>query len=160
MDETRMIQVTVNGQVQRHAVAPRQSLVDFLRANPRAGVAAPKLLYPDGRLQHAGYRFPGHTQAVFELYPPPARLTRLVDSPLNGRYPASLYNGGSPFQVDHTLGAAFAVRAETAAECGWFDETFQMYCEEIDWQWRMARAGWERRSRRHRSPAHGRCRLL
>jgi len=36
------------------------------------------------------------------------------------------------------------VRAETAAECGWFDETFQMYCEEIDWQWRMARAGWER----------------
>jgi GT2 family glycosyltransferase len=36
------------------------------------------------------------------------------------------------------------VRAETPAECGWFDETFHMYCEEIDWQWRMARAGWER----------------
>jgi GT2 family glycosyltransferase len=118
-----------------------RALVDFLRANPRAGVAAPKLVYPDGRLQHAGFHFPGLTQALFDLYPPPARL---IDSPLNGRYPASLYQGGSPFQVDHTLGAAFAVRAEAAAECGWFDETFQMYCEEIDWQWRMARAGWER----------------
>jgi N-acetylglucosaminyl-diphospho-decaprenol L-rhamnosyltransferase len=121
-----------------------RSLVDFLRANPRAGVAAPKLLYPDGRLQHAGFRFPGFIQALFDLYPPPARLARLIDSPLNGRYPASLYQGGSPFPVDHTLGAAFVVRAEAAAECGWFDETFQMYCEEIDWQWRMARAGWER----------------
>jgi N-acetylglucosaminyl-diphospho-decaprenol L-rhamnosyltransferase len=121
-----------------------RSLVEFLRANPRAGVAAPKLLYPDGRLQHVGFRFPGLIQALFDLYPPPARLARLLDSPLNGRYPASLYQGGSPFQVDHTLGAAFAVRAETAAECGWFDETYQMYCEEIDWQWRMARAGWER----------------
>ena len=30
------------------------------------------------------------------------------------------------------------------ADCGLFDETFQMYCEEIDWQWRLARAGWER----------------
>ena len=112
-----------------------RSLVDFLRANPRAGVAAPRLLYPDGRLQHAGFHFPGFTQAFFDLYPAPARL---IDSPLNGRYPASLYQRGSPFQVDHTLGAAFAVRAATAAECGWFDETFQMYCEEIDWQWRMA----------------------
>jgi aerobic carbon-monoxide dehydrogenase small subunit len=31
MDETRTIQVTVNGLVQRRAVAPRLSLVDFLR---------------------------------------------------------------------------------------------------------------------------------
>jgi N-acetylglucosaminyl-diphospho-decaprenol L-rhamnosyltransferase len=121
-----------------------RSLVDFLRANPRAGVAAPRLIYPDGRLQHAGFHFPGLKQALFDLFPPPARLARLLDSPLNGRYPVSWYQAGSPFQVDHTLGAAFAVRAEAAAECGWFDETFQMYCEEIDWQWRMARAGWER----------------
>ena len=36
-----------------------RSLVAFLRGQPRAGVAAPKLLYPNGRLQHAGFRFPG-----------------------------------------------------------------------------------------------------
>jgi hypothetical protein len=119
-------------------------LVDFLRARPRAGVAAPKLLNADGSLQHSGFRFPGLTQAALDLFPPRGRLAWLRDSPLNGRYPARAYRAGAPFRVDHSLGAAFAVRALTIAECGMFDESFPMYCEEIDWQWRMARAGWER----------------
>jgi GT2 family glycosyltransferase len=79
-----------------------------------------------------------------DLFPPRGRFARLLDSPLNGRYPARAYSAGAPFQVDHTLGAAFAVRAETIVACGLFDEAFSLYCEEIDWQWRMAKAGWER----------------
>lgn len=119
-------------------------LVEAMRERPWAGVVAPRLLNPDGSLQHSGFRFPGLTQALFDLFPPSGRLARLLNSPLNGRYPRRLYAAGVPFQVDHTLGAAFAVRAQTIAECGMFDETFHMYCEEIDWQWRMALAGWER----------------
>ncbi len=120
------------------------ALVQFLRARPRAGVAAPKLLNPDGTLQHAGFRFPGLVQMALDLYPLPGRLNALAQSVVNGRYPAALYGAGRPFAVEHTLGAAFAVRAEAMAECGLFDEAFEMYCEEIDWQWRLARAGWER----------------
>ncbi|MCC6187868.1 MAG: glycosyltransferase family 2 protein [Anaerolineales bacterium] len=121
-----------------------RQLAVFLRRTPRAGVVAPKLVNPDGSLQHGGFRFPGLIQAVLDLFPPRGRLRALLNSPLNGRYLARAYAGGQPFQVDHTLGAAFAVRAATLAECGLFDETFQLYCEEIDWQWRMARAGWQR----------------
>ncbi len=122
-----------------------RQLVEHLRQNPRAGVAAPKLRNADGSLQHAGFRFPGVVQAALDLFPPPGRWARLTDSPLNGRYPAAAYAVGTPFRVDHTLGAAFAVRAEAlAAEPGrLFDESFYMYCEEIDAQWRLARAGWE-----------------
>lgn len=119
-------------------------LVEFLRTHPRAGVAAPKLLNADGSLQHSGFRFPGFRQMFMDLFPPRGRCAGLLDSPLNGRYPARAYTSGAPFQVDHTLGAAFAVRAETIAACGLFDEAFTLYCEEIDWQWRMAKAGWER----------------
>jgi GT2 family glycosyltransferase len=118
-------------------------LADFLRAQPRAGVAAPKLLNPDGTLQHAGFHFPGLMQNALDLFPPPGRLGWLMDSPLNGRYPVARY-GGAPFRVDHTLGAAFMVRGQAVAECGMFDESFEMYCEEIDWHWRLAQAGWER----------------
>jgi GT2 family glycosyltransferase len=121
-----------------------RNLVDFLRSRPRAGVAAPKLLNPDGSLQHAGFHFPALTQALFDLFPPPDPFARLQDSPLNGRYLASTYQRGIPFRVDHTLGAAFAIRGDAIAECGLFDETFRMYCEEIDLQWRLAHAGWER----------------
>jgi N-acetylglucosaminyl-diphospho-decaprenol L-rhamnosyltransferase len=121
-----------------------RQLVEFLRMHPRAGVAAPKLLNADGSLQHSGFRFPGFTQMLVDLFPPRGRFARLLDSPLNGRYPARAYASGAPFQVDHTLGAAFAVRAGAIAACGLFDETYTLFCEEIDWQWRMAKEGWER----------------
>ncbi len=122
-----------------------RQLVDFLRRTPTAGVAAPKLLNADGSLQHSGFRFPGVVQAALDLFPPPGRLARLLDAPVNGRYPAAWYAAGAPFRVDHTLGAAFAVRAEALAAWGGelFDESFTLYCEEIDAQWRLARAGWE-----------------
>jgi len=120
-----------------------RQLVDFLRATPCAGVAAPKLLNPDGSLQHSGFRFPGVVQAFFDLFPPPGRLWPLVNSPLNGRYPAAWYAAGSPFRVAHTLGAAFAVRTEALAGEALFDETFFLYCEEIDAQQRLRQRGWE-----------------
>jgi hypothetical protein len=122
-----------------------RTLVECLRQRPQAGVAAPQLLNPDGSLQHSGFRFPGVAQAAFDLFPPPGRLARLLDSPWNGRYPARWYAAGAPFRVDHTLGAAFVVRAEALAPWGGelFDESFTLYCEEIDAQWRLARAGWQ-----------------
>ena len=120
-----------------------RGLVDWLRARPAAGVAAPQLRNPDGSRQHSGFRLPGVRQAALDLFPLPGRLARLMDSPFNGRYPERRYAAGRPFRVEHTLGAAFAVRGAALAAGALFDETFHMYCEEIDAQWRLARAGWE-----------------
>jgi hypothetical protein len=36
------------------------------------------------------------------------------------------------------------VRGTTLVDIGPLDEQFVMYCEEIDWAWRMHKAGWER----------------
>ncbi len=115
------------------------ALVSALDANPRVGVAGAKLLYPDGSLQQSAFRFPGLLQLAFDLFPIPARF---YETSLNGRYPRRLYEGQAPFPVDHPLGAAMMVRAQTIAEVGLLDEGFWMYCEEIDWCWRMRQAGW------------------
>ena len=115
------------------------ALVSALDANSRAGVAGAKLLYPDGSLQQSAFRFPGLLQLTCDLFPLPARF---YETSLNGRYPRRLYEGQAPFPVDHPLGAAMMVRAETIAEVGLLDEGFWMYCEEIDWCWRMRQAGW------------------
>jgi hypothetical protein len=121
-----------------------RALVQFLRAQPCAGVVAPKLLHPNGTLQHSGFRFPGVMQAALDLFPPTGRLAQVIDAPLNGRYPAGWYSAGTPFRVEHTLGAAFAVRAEAITSVTeLFDETFFMYCEEIDAQQRLRQKGWE-----------------
>ncbi len=115
------------------------ALLAALRSHPRASVVGAGLYYPDGALQHGAFRFPGLTQLLFELFPLPARL---YDTPLNGRYPRRLVEGKTPFPIDHPLGAAMMVRAEAVAEVGLLDEGFWMYCEEIDWCWRMRKAGW------------------
>lgn len=115
------------------------ALLSALEAHPRVAVAGAKLLYADGSLQQSVFRFPGLVQLVFELFPLPARL---YETPLNGRYPRRLYERESPFAVDHPLGAAMMVRAEAVAQVGLMDEEYRMYCEEIDWCWRMRKAGW------------------
>ena len=43
-------------------------------------MVAPKLVNPDGTLQHSGFRFPGLWQAVLDLFPPPPLLARFVTS--------------------------------------------------------------------------------
>lgn len=116
-------------------------LVACLEERPNAGMASARLVYGDGRFQHSAFCFPGLAQLFFDLFPMPARL---YDSRWNGRYPRSLYRAGNqPFPIDHPLGATMLVRADVAEATRGFDESFHMYCEEIDWCWRIYKAGWE-----------------
>lgn len=124
-------------EVQRCATA---ALMGTLQGSPTAGIVGPKLLYPDGNTQQGAFRFPGLLQLTFELFPLPRRL---YNTRLNGRYPRRLYEGERPFPIDHPLGAAMMVRRETVEDVGLLDESFHMYCEEIDWCWRMRKAGWD-----------------
>jgi GT2 family glycosyltransferase len=116
------------------------ALLSALEARSDVGMVGAKLLYPDGSLQHSAFRFPGLMQLVFEFFSLPVRL---YDMPLNGRYPRHLYGGETPFPVDHPLGAAMMVRVDVLAQVGLMDEEYWMYCEEIDWCWRIRKAGWE-----------------
>jgi len=117
-----------------------RALVDCLEARPRAGMAGARLVYGDGRFQHSAFIFPGLIQLLFDLFPMPGRL---YESRFNGRYARRLYRADAePFPIDHPLGATMMVRADVALVTGGFDESFYMYCEEIDWSWRIREAGW------------------
>lgn len=117
-----------------------ESLVRFLDETPGAGMAGARLVYRDGRFQHSAFAFPGVMQLFCDLWPVSGRL---YESRLNGRYPRHLYRADAPaFPVDHPLGAAMIIRRDVAEKTGGFDESFHMYCEEIDWSWRIHNAGW------------------
>jgi GT2 family glycosyltransferase len=122
-------------EVQRGATV---ALLSTLQEHASVGIVGAKLLYPDGSLQHSAFRFPGLSQLAFELFPLPQRL---YGTSLNGRYPRRLYDGDEPFSIDHPLGASMMVRAEAIHEVGLMDEGYHMYCEEIDWCWRMHKSG-------------------
>jgi hypothetical protein len=115
-------------------------LYDTLLTAPRHGLVGAQLAYGDGSFQPGAFGFPGLRQLWVELFPTPGRL---IESSFNGRYPRARYAAGQPFAVDCVLGATMMLRREVIEETGMFDEQFFMYCEEIDWAWRIRKAGWQ-----------------
>lgn len=116
-----------------------RALFDALFAAPDVGLVGAQLSYEDGAFQHGAFGFPGLRQLWVEFFPTPGRF---VEGRFNGRYSRDLYTAGVPFEVDFTLGATMMLRREVLEQTGLFDEQFFMYCEEIDWAWRIHRAGW------------------
>lgn len=116
-------------------------LMNCLEERPQAGMAGARLMYGDGRFQHSAFYFPGLGQLMFDLLPMPSRF---YESRLNGRYARRQYHPRrGPFQIDHPLGATMMVRADVAESTEGFDESFHLFCEEIDWSWRVREAGWD-----------------
>ena len=95
------------------------ALLSALTADPQVGMVGPKLVYADGSQQHSAFRFLGLIQLLFDLFPLPARL---YDTPLNGRYPRRLYEGGKSFRVDFPLGASMMVKSAAITDVGLMDE--------------------------------------
>ncbi len=119
-----------------------EALAAFLDAHPRVGVVAPRLLNPDGTLQPAAFRFPTLLMTLLDLFPPGEVLPgRLYHSWWHGRYPQER-SGDTPFPIDHPLGACMLVRCAVIDQAGLLDEGFFMYAEEVDWCYRIRRAGW------------------
>jgi len=110
-------------------------MVDYLDEHQDAGLLGVRLQYADGSFQHSCFRFPGLAQAFLDLWP---LHPRLLDSPVNGRYPRRAYE--HEMDVDVCLGACFMLRRATGLE---FDESYFMYVEEIDLCWRLKQAGWK-----------------
>lgn len=91
-------------------------------ADPTVGVAAPKLLYPNGRLQEAGARLTADGGA---------KMIGLFDDPRLARY-------GYSRDVDYVSGACFAVRrADFDAINGFDDRYAPAYCEDSDFCMRV-----------------------
>jgi GT2 family glycosyltransferase len=95
-------------------------------ADPRLGVAGAKLLFPDGRVQHAGGRV--------------IRPLMLADHRHYGS--ADTADERDPIDVDYVTGAAIAIRRAAFAAVGGFDEHFFLYFEETDLCARVRAAGW------------------
>jgi N-acetylglucosaminyl-diphospho-decaprenol L-rhamnosyltransferase len=114
------------------------ALVRFMDEHPDVGAGGGRLLNPDLSFQHSAFRFPTLLMSFFDFFP---LNHRVVNSRWNGRYPRHWYT--RTFPIDHPLGADLLVRGEAMAQVGLLDEGFFMYCEEVDWCYRIKQAGWQ-----------------
>lgn len=105
-----------------------KKLVDFAGTRDGLGVVGPRLLNADGSLQPSVAPF-------FDL---PRALIWLA---LGDRF---LYSSPSrECGVDWVMGAALLVKKEVVEKLGLLDEKFFMYLEEVEWCYRIKKAGWE-----------------
>jgi N-acetylglucosaminyl-diphospho-decaprenol L-rhamnosyltransferase len=117
------------------------ALLALMRTRDACGMCGPKLLNPDGSLQHGAFGFPGLMQLAIDTQPP---LARFRNTRWDGRYSPAQFEAGQPFEIGFPLGAGMLVRAHAVARAGLLDEGFEMYCEEVDWAMRMRGLGFER----------------
>jgi GT2 family glycosyltransferase len=118
-----------------------ETLRRFVEGHPRCGVAGPKLLDPDGTLQHSRRRFPTVGGTLVRRTP----LRVLVRPQQRQRAHYGLdAQPQEPVLADWMLGGFLLLRREMLDELGGFDAGFRMYGEEIDLCYRAAKAGWER----------------
>jgi N-acetylglucosaminyl-diphospho-decaprenol L-rhamnosyltransferase len=118
-----------------------QDMLDFMEAHPEAGAAGPRLVREDGSLDLACRRgFPTPSAFVYRMM----GLSKLFpQSRRFGRYNLTYLDPDELTEVDSVVGAFMLVRAEAIHQVGLLDETFFLYGEDLDWAYRIRKAGWK-----------------
>jgi len=100
-----------------------------LEEDPRAACAVGVLRRPDGIVQPSAWRFPGFGSALLQAL-------------FLHRWLVVQSRGSVVRRVDWGQSAAMLVRRDAAAQIGWMDGDFFVYSDEVDFQKRLADAGW------------------
>ncbi|HET7291831.1 MAG TPA: glycosyltransferase family 2 protein [Vicinamibacteria bacterium] len=119
----------------RPAPGSLEALVAALRATPEAGLASPRLVWPDGTPQPSAWLAPSLATLAFEALRlwnlrPRSRLDHLESIQ------------GPPFAVPCVCGACLLARPACFDALGGFDERFFLYHEDWDLCLRARVAGW------------------
>lgn len=116
-------------------------VVQFLRQKPQGGALTVKTLLADGRLDpdcHRGFPTPLASLTYFlgleKLFP----MSRFF-----GQYHKAFLDTCRHHQIDAGAGAFMLVKREVIEAVGNWDEEYFFYGEDLDFYYRIKRAGWQ-----------------
>lgn len=118
-----------------------QIMLDYMDENPQVGVSGCKVVLADGSLDRACKRgFPTPEASLYymlgfqKIFPQSARFNQ---------YQLGHLDSDLEHEVDSLVGAFMLLRREAIDQVGLLDEDFFMYGEDIDWCYRIKKAGWQ-----------------
>jgi GT2 family glycosyltransferase len=112
----------------RYAPDAVSTLVRILDERPSAGMAAPKILYPDGSLQYVCRLLPSPANLFLRRFFPRAPWTRRADE----RYELRRWSHNQIANIPYFQGSFMLLRTALCQQLGGFDERFFLYGEDID----------------------------
>lgn len=116
------------------------TLLQFLKDHPKAGIVAPQLLNSDGSIQRSCREFPTFAGMLFELL----GLSKLFPNDKRfGAYKMLDFAHDTAREVDQPEGACLLIPRRVIDEVGSLDEGYWMLFEEVDWCYRIKKAGWQ-----------------
>jgi len=118
-----------------------ENLVNFMDCHPEAGGCGAKVLNGDGSIQHQCKRgFPTLSSAFFYFL----HLHQLFPkSKLFGRYLMTYLDPEKISEVDSVSGSCLMVKRAVIKDVGIMDEDYTMYGDDLDWCYRIKKAGWK-----------------
>jgi N-acetylglucosaminyl-diphospho-decaprenol L-rhamnosyltransferase len=128
----------LNPDVELTEEGPVRDLAAYLHHHPDVAICAPRLLYPDGRVQPS-VRRPASLAAMLGSLRAAGGVGALRRT--YERYLA-LAEAREPIAVDWAIGAAMLIRRRAYEAVGGWDEGFFLYMEDADFCRRCAQAGW------------------
>lgn len=116
-------------------------MIKFMDDHLKAGIGTAKLLLSNGLMDPACHRgFPTPWAAATYLL----KLEKLFPkSLLFGQYHQGYKDMAKAHEIDSPSGAFFMVRSEVINAVGLLDEDYFMYGEDLDWAYRIKKAGWQ-----------------
>lgn len=106
-------------------------MINFLDCRPEISVVGPRLLNFDGTVQPSAGPFPG-------LF---VTMAMLFGEHWFGDLVCRSYSCLTP--VDWVMGAAMMIKPEIIRKAGWMDEGIFMYMDEVEWAYRIKKAGYQ-----------------
>lgn len=111
-------------------------LVEFMDNNPKVGLAAPKLISPEGELQLTCRHFPNVFSKILRRIP-----FSFAEEMLREEFLAD-WDHNSVREVDYVIGACQIIRREAFEDVGLLDDHIFYGPEDVDYCIRMWRKGW------------------
>ena len=128
-----------------------RELVQWMDAHGKIGAASPRVLNAEGEPSYLSLSFPSLSLALLET----SRLHKLLPARARGRLlKIPEWSADDYVDVDWVPGTALIARREAVEQAGLLSERLFMYGEDVEWCWRIKRAGWRVGVHRRSSVRH------